>query len=277
MRLIALSERKGCSFFRTTARSSKSLCFFRARPRSQRRRRYSPGTPSSFSRRHWRRRVRAERRFRRPLGSRRSSWLSCWKYRSRRRSGISPSSTGLNSEHQKTAQSSLVQRIKFDSEKGGWTKNPCRSLMLPHQKPDLVAKRGKNFSENTPSHSAIRCSSCRATQPLLTLRTAELLRAHGTGKAVAGGGGATLLDQLATLGQRGGLRPSQVEHAQRSCCDAGPALPWRTTPAAADSRSLAFPGWPSRGRTADRSPSSGRQGAGGSARRNAYRAARKPG
>jgi len=38
----------------------------------------------------------------------------------------------------------------------------CRSLMLPHENPDLVAKRGKNFSENTPSHSTIRCSSCRA-------------------------------------------------------------------------------------------------------------------
>src|SRR5208337_485070 len=163
MRLIALSERNGCSFFSATARSSKSLCFFRGLPRSERRRRYRPDTPSSFSRRHWRRRVRAERRFRRPLGSRRSSWLSCWKYRSRRRSGISPSSTGLSSEHQKTAQSSLLQRIKFDSEQGEeWMKIRCRSLMLPHENPDLVAKRGKNFSENTPSHSTIRCSSCRA-------------------------------------------------------------------------------------------------------------------
>ena len=214
MRLIALSERKGCSFFRTTARSSKSLCFFRARPRSQRRRRYKPGTPSSFSRRHWRRRVRAERRFRPAVGQQAFLLAQLLEIPLALPLGISPSSTGLNSEHQKTAQSSLVQRIKFDSEKGGWTKNPCRSLMLPHQKPDLVAKRGKNFSENTPSHSAIRCSSCPPTQPLLTLRTAELLRRHGTGKAVAGGGGATLLDQLATLGQRGGLRPSQVSTRQ---------------------------------------------------------------
>ena len=49
--------------------------------------------------------VRTETRRRCPLGSRRSSWLNCWKYRSRRPSGISPRSTGLSSEHQKTAHS----------------------------------------------------------------------------------------------------------------------------------------------------------------------------
>ena len=101
-------------------------------------------------------------------------------------------------------------------------KNHCQSLMLPHENPDLVAKRGKNFSQNTPSHSAIRWSTCRAAQQLLTLRTAELLRRHGPGKAMTGGGGATLLDQLPTLGQRGGLHPQPSQHAPDRAVMQGP-------------------------------------------------------
>ena len=73
------------------------------------------------------------------------------------------------------------------------------------------------------------------------------------------------------------IAPPTKSARTRSCCGAGPVLPWRTTPAAADSRSLAFPGWPSHGRTARRSPGSCRQGAGGSGRRSAYRGVRKLG
>jgi len=62
----------------------------------------------------------------------------------------------------------------------------------------------------------------RATQQLLTLRTAELLRRHGTGKAVTGGGRATLLDQLATLGQRGGLHSQPSQHAPDRAVVQGP-------------------------------------------------------
>ena len=102
-------------------------------------------------------------------------------------------------------------------------KNHCRSLMLPHEKPDLVAKRGKNFSGKHPFPLGDQMQQLpRATQQLLTLRTAELLRRHGTGKAVAGGGGATLLDQLATLGQRGGLRPQPSQHAPDRAVVQGP-------------------------------------------------------
>jgi hypothetical protein len=118
---MTLSERLGCSFFSSTARANKSACLFRGFPRSERPRRYNPGTPSSFKRRHWRRKVRTEMRRRCPLGSRRSSWLSAWKYRSRCASGISPRSTGLKSEHQKTAQSSSLRPIVFDSVPGTGT------------------------------------------------------------------------------------------------------------------------------------------------------------
>ena len=76
--------------------------------------------------------------------------------------------------------------------------------MLPHENPDLVAKRGKNFCGNSPSHSVIRCSSCRAAlQHLFTLRTAELVRGHGPDEAVACGAGMMRLDLLAALSQRG--------------------------------------------------------------------------
>ena len=62
----------------------------------------------------------------------------------------------------------------------------------------------------------------RATQQLLTLRTAELLRRHGARKAVAGRGGATPLDQLATRGQRGGLHSQPSQHAPDRTVVQGP-------------------------------------------------------
>ena len=101
-------------------------------------------------------------------------------------------------------------------------KNHGRSPILPHEKPDLVAKRGKNFSQKTPSHSAIRWSTCRAAEPLPTLRTAELLRRHGAEKTVAGGGGVTLLDLLAADGQRSGLHSHPSQHAPDRTVVQGP-------------------------------------------------------
>lgn len=53
----------------------------------------------------------------------------------------------------------------------------------------------------------------RAAQQLLTLWAAELLRRHGTHKAMAGRAGMTLLDLLTAPSQRDTLRSQPSQHA----------------------------------------------------------------
>jgi len=175
---MTLSERWGCSFFSSTARASRSACFFRAFPRSDRRRRYNPGTPPSFSLRHCRRKVRTEMHRRCPLGRRRSSRLSFWKYRSRWASGISPRSTGLNSEHQKTAQSSSLRPIEFDSVSETVMRDGVPSYLS--RSPIVSRNGGRTFPGRTsptrPSNGAVGaigaeaahvadCGTCAVQRP----------------------------------------------------------------------------------------------------------------
>ncbi len=83
-------------------------------------------------------------------------------------------------------------------------KNPCQSLMLPHENPDLVAKRGKNFCGNNASHLGDQIKQLpRVAEQLLALRAAELVRRHGADEAVADGARMLFLDLLAAVGQHG--------------------------------------------------------------------------
>jgi len=87
------------------------------------------------------------------------------------------------------------------------------------RKPGSCRETGEEFFAKHPFPLGDQMEQLpRATQQSLTLRTAELLRRHGAGKAMTGGGGATLLDQLATLGQRGGMAAAVGKNAGAACC-----------------------------------------------------------
>jgi hypothetical protein len=100
---------------------------------------------------------------------------------------------------------------------------PVSESQVTSRKPGSCRETGEEFPGEHPFPLGDKMEKLpRAAQQVLTLRTAELLRRHGTGKAVAGGGGATLLDQLATLGQRGRLHPQPSQHAPDRAVVQGP-------------------------------------------------------
>src|SRR5574340_1670049 len=109
-----------------------------------------------------------------PLGSRRSFRLSCWKYASRCASGISPRSTGLSNEHQKTAQSSSLQPIVFDSV---MRKGFMYGVQPTSVEPGTCCKTGEEAfrKQRVPLADKLK-QLTRLAQQLLTLWTAELVR-----------------------------------------------------------------------------------------------------
>ena len=131
-----------------------------------------------------------------------------------------PEARGLSSEHQKTAQSSSLRPIVFDSAHRD--RDLCRSPKLRQPKPDLVAKRGKNFSGKRSSHSAIRWSSWRDWRKSCSrcgLR--NLCGATAPTKRWQSEAGMLLLDQLpAPRPARPTGSPTKSASARRCC---GPA------------------------------------------------------